>query len=121
MRSLRTNLSCLAVLAGIAAVSIAATSGSAFAAKACAGGPVCVMKADGPKTYDSACAAKADGAKSRPSRHLRHILPGLLPRPLSQRRCAGWIRSTHARMTYPNNCAAENARAIWIHDGPCKK
>ena len=33
MRNLRTNLSCLAVLAGIAAVSIAATSGSAFAAK----------------------------------------------------------------------------------------
>jgi hypothetical protein len=28
---------------------------------------------------------------------------------------------THAKMTYPNNCAAENARAIWIHDGPCKK
>ena len=63
MRSLRTNLSCLAVLAGIAAVSIAASGGSAFAAKACAGGPVCVMKADGPQTYDSACAAKAAGAK----------------------------------------------------------
>jgi hypothetical protein len=27
----------------------------------------------------------------------------------------------HARLTYPNNCAAENAHAIWIHDGPCKK
>ena len=42
MRSVRTNLSCLAVLAGIAAVSLAATSGSAIAAKACSGGPVCV-------------------------------------------------------------------------------
>src|SRR5580692_2360237 len=41
MRNLRTNLSCLAVLAGIAAVSIAATSGSAIAARACGGGPVC--------------------------------------------------------------------------------
>ena len=49
MRNLRTNLSCLAVLAGIAAVSIAASGGSAFAAKACSGGPVCGMKADGPK------------------------------------------------------------------------
>ena len=63
MRNLRTNLSCLAVLAGIAAVSIAATSGNAFAAKACAGGPVCGMKADGPKTYDNVCAARADGTK----------------------------------------------------------
>ena len=61
MRSLRTNLSCLAVLAGIAAVSLAATSGSAIAARACAGGPVCVEKADGPQTYDSACAARAAG------------------------------------------------------------
>jgi hypothetical protein len=119
MRSLRTNLSCLAVLAGIAAVSIAA-SGSAFAAKACAGGPVCGMKADGPKTYDSACAARADGTKVT---HLGGCVifcqgfgATLIAGPL-----CGMDPLTHAKMTYPNNCAAENARAIWIHDGPCKK
>ena len=27
----------------------------------------------------------------------------------------------HAQMTYPNNCQAENARAIWVHHGPCRK
>ncbi len=89
MCSLRTNLSCLAVLAGIAAVSIAAGSGSAFAAKACSGGPVCGMKADGPKTYDSACAARADGTNVT---HLGSCVifclgfgPTLIPAPLCVR------------------------------------
>jgi hypothetical protein len=109
MRSLRTNLSCLAVLAGIAAVSIAA-GGSAFAARGC----------DGPKTYDSACAAKADGAKVSHLGTCTIFCQGFVPTLLSQPMC-GMDPLNHARMTYPNNCAAENAHAIWVHAGPCKK
>ena len=120
MRSLRTNLSCLAVLAGIAAVSIAASSGSAFAAKACSGGPVCGMKADGPKTYDSACAARADGTKVTHLGACVIFCQGFAPTLITAPLC-GMDPLTHARTTYPNNCQAENARAIWIHDGPCKK
>jgi hypothetical protein len=120
MRSLRTNLSCLAVLAGIATLSIAAGGGSALAAKGCAGGPVCGMKADGPKTYDNACAAKADGAKVSHLGTCTIFCQGFVPTLTSQPMC-GTDPLNHARVTYPNNCAAENARAIWVHDGPCKK
>jgi len=120
MRSLRTNLSCLAVLAGIAAVSIAAGGGSALAARGCAGGPVCGMKADGPKTYDNACAAKADGAKVAHLGTCTIFCQGFVATLASQPIC-GMDPLNHARVTYPNNCAAENARAIWMHDGPCKK
>jgi hypothetical protein len=120
MRNLRTNLSCLAVLAGIAAVSIAASGGSALAARACAGGPVCGTKADGPKTYDNVCAAKADGAKVAHLGTCIIFCQGFAPTLTSQPQC-GMDPLNHARMTYPNNCAAENAHAIWIHDGPCKK
>jgi hypothetical protein len=119
MRNLRTNLSCLAVLIGIAAVSIAATSGSAFAARACAGGPVCVMKADGPQTYDSACAARAAGAKITHPGACTIFCQGFAPTLISQPMC-GMDPLNHARTTYPNNCAAENAHAIWVHAGPCK-
>jgi len=120
MRSLRTNLSCLAVLAGIAAVAIAATDGSALAAKACSGGPVCGMKADGPKTYDNVCAARADGTKVTHLGACVIFCQGFAPTLVSSPLC-GMDPLTHARTTYPNNCAAENTRAIWIHDGPCKK
>jgi hypothetical protein len=119
MRNLRTNLSILAVFAGIAAASIA-TSGSALAARGCAGGsPVCGMKADGPKTYDSACAAKADGAKVSHLGACQLLCQGFAPTLIAQPMC-GMDPLNHARMTYPNNCEAENARAIWLHNGPCK-
>jgi hypothetical protein len=120
MRNLRTNLSCLAVLAGIAALSIAASSGSAVAAKGCSGGPVCGTKADGPKSYDSICAAKADGAKVAHLGSCVIFCQGFAPTLVGQPLC-GTDPLNHARMTYPNNCAAENARAIWIHNGSCKK
>lgn len=120
MRSLTTNLSVFAVLAGIATISLAASGGSAIAARACAGGPVCVMKADGPQTYDSACAAKAAGAKITHLGACVIFCQGfggtLMAGPL-----CGMDPLTHVKTTYPNNCQAENARAIWIHDGPCKK
>ena len=89
MRSVRTNLSCLAVMAGIAAISLAAGGGSAFAARACGGGPVCVVKADGPQTYDNACAASR-WRQNYPSRSLRPICQGFAPLS-SQDRCAEWI------------------------------
>ena len=120
MRSLTTNLSVFAVLAGIATISLAASGGSAFAARACAGGPVCVMKADGPQTYDSACAAKAAGARFTHLGACVTILPGLRRYAYRGPLC-GMDPLTHAKTTYPNNCAAENARAISVHDGPCKK
>jgi hypothetical protein len=120
MRSVRTNLSCLAVLAGIASVSILAGGDSALAARACGGGPVCVVKADGPQTYDSACAAKAAGAKITHLGACVIFCQGFAPTLVSGPQC-GMDPLNHARTTYPNNCAAENARAIWIHDGPCKK
>ena len=120
MRSLRTNLSCLAVLAGIATISLAASGSSAFAARACGGGPVCVVKADGPQTYDSACAAKAAGAKITHLGTCNVFCQGFGPTLITAPLC-GMDPLTHAKTTYPNNCAAENARAIWIHDGPCKK
>src|SRR5580700_9044575 len=105
MLSLRTNLSCLAVLAGIAAVSIAAGGGSALAAKGCAGGPACGAKADGAKVaHLGTCVIFCQGFAAT-----------LMTQPL-----CGTDPLNHARMTYPNNCAAENARAIWIHSGPCK-
>ena len=120
MRSLRTNLSCLAVLAGIATISLAASGSSAFAARACGGGPVCVVKADGPQTYDSACAAKAAGAKITHLGTCNVFCQGFGATLITAPLC-GMDPLNHARMTYPNNCAAENARAIWIHDGSCKK
>jgi hypothetical protein len=118
MRSLATNLSVFAVLAGIATISLAASGGSTLAAAG--GGPVCVVKADGPQTYDSAAAARAAHVK------VTHLGPcvifcqGFAPTLVSGPQC-GMDPLTHAKVTYPNNCAAENARAIWVHDGPCKK
>jgi hypothetical protein len=116
MRTLRRKLSSFAVLAGIAAIAVAAGSGAAGAA----GGPVCGTKADGPKTYDSIKAAQADGAKVAHMGGCVILCQGFAPTLMQQPLC-GMDPLNHARMTYPNNCEAENARAIWIHDGPCKK
>ena len=120
MRILRSHLSCLAVLAGIAAVSIT-TSDSALAARARAsvGGPVCGTRADGPKNYDSARAAMADGAKVAHPGQCVFFCQGLTAALITQPLC-GRDPLNHAMMTYPNNCEAENAHAIWIHNGPCK-
>jgi hypothetical protein len=115
MRTLRIKLSSLAVLAGIAAIAIA-TGGSASAA----GGPVCGTKADGPKTYDSMAAAKKDGAAVAHMGACLVLCQGFGPTLIAQPMC-GMDPLNHARMTYPNNCEAENAHAVWLHDGPCKK
>jgi hypothetical protein len=119
MRSVRTNLSCLAVLAGIAAVSIAVGTGSAFAA-AGSGGPVCVVKADGPQTYDSAAAARAAHVKITHLGACTIFCQGFGSTIIQEPMC-GMDPLNHAKLTYPNNCQAENARAIWVHQGPCKK
>jgi hypothetical protein len=114
MSKLRIKLSS-AVFAAIAAMAIA-TSG----ASAAAGGPVCGTRADGPKTYDSVKAARADGAKVTHMGSCVILCQGFAPTIIQQPLC-GMDPLNHARMTYPNNCEAENAHAIWIHDGPCKK
>jgi hypothetical protein len=126
MRPLRNAISSFALLAGIAAISIQ-LGGGAFAAPAAAQ-PVCGIKADGPKYYLSARAAKADGARVMHPGDCQMLL------------CSGWapkvalnvglVRSTaicgmdpltHARMTYPNECAIEAAGGTWVHAGPCKR
>jgi hypothetical protein len=119
MRSLATNLSVFAVLAGIATISLAASAGSAFAA-AGAGGPVCVIKADGPQTYDSASAARAAHVKITHLGACTIFCQGFGSTIIQEPMC-GMDPLNHAKMTYPNNCQAENARAIWVHQGPCKK
>jgi hypothetical protein len=116
MRISRTKLSSLTLLAGIAAIAIA-TAGSASAAP---GGPVCGTRADGPKTYDNMKAAKADGAKVAHMGACVILCQGFGPTLVAQPMC-GMDPLNHARMTYPNNCDAENAHAIWLHDGACKK
>jgi hypothetical protein len=116
MRTLRNKLSSFAILAGIAAIAVAASSGVAGAA----GGPVCGTKADGPKTYDSVAAARHDGAQVAHMGSCVILCQGFAPTLIAQPLC-GMDPLNKARMTYPNNCEAENARAIWIHDGPCKK
>ena len=87
MRTLRTKLSSLVVLAGIAAIAAGSSAASA------AGGPVCGTKADGPKSYDSAAAAKADGAKVAHMGGCVILCQGFAPT-LMRSRCAAWIRST---------------------------
>jgi hypothetical protein len=118
MRSLATNLSVLAVLAGIATISLAASGGGALAAAR--GGPVCVVKADGPQTYDSAAAARAAHQKITHLGSCNIFCQGFGSTIMQEPMC-GQDPLNHAMMTYPNNCQAENARAIWVHQGPCKK
>jgi hypothetical protein len=118
MRTLRSKISSFAALGGIAAIAIAV--GCSAAAAAPAGGPVCGTKADGPKTYPSMAAAKADGAKVAHPGDCLIFCQGFGPTIIQQPIC-GMDPLNHARMTYPNNCEAENAHAIWVHAGPCKK
>src|ERR1700744_4206679 len=59
MQGLRLGFSCLALLAGLAAVSIPVVE-SASAAPAM--GDVCAIRKDGPKWYPTAAMAKKDGA-----------------------------------------------------------
>jgi hypothetical protein len=115
MRPLRTSISCLVLLAGMAAISISASS--------TASASVCGIKADGPKNYDTPRAAKKDGA--------RVMHPG----ECQSLSCMGWFAETtiirsaaicgtdplnHQKMTYPNVCAEEHAMATYVKDGPCK-
>jgi hypothetical protein len=113
MRTSLTKVASLSVFAAMTAMAI----GSASAAPA---GPVCGIRADGPKTYDSARAAMADGAKVAHLGNCIFFCQGFAPTLVTQPMC-GTDPLNHARVTYPNNCEAENARAIWVHDGPCKK
>lgn len=121
MQILRITTSCLTAFAALAAMSLA-TSDNVLAAKThrvALSQPVCGLRADGPRSYDSSSAAKRDHAR------VMHV-GGCEPVA-----CAGWIgvlRSepmcgvnplTHARMTYPSKCAAEHAQAIFVHDGAC--
>jgi len=121
MHILRNTTSCLTGLAALAAISIASSDG-ALAAKVhrvAISQPVCALRADGPRSYDSSYAAKRDHAR------VMHV-GGCNPVA-----CAGWIGLvpsepmcgvnplTHVRMTYPNKCAAEHAQAIFVHDGAC--
>jgi len=118
MRILRASVTCLAVLAGCAAISIP-VSDTANAARGC-GGTVCGLKSDGPQTFDNACLAKHAGAKVEHQGPCQPIL------------CTGWLAvlgsqpmcgidpSNNKRTTYPNNCAAELSHATWVSDGPCR-
>jgi hypothetical protein len=115
MRRLRTSVSCLVLLAGMAAISISASS--------TASANVCGIKADGPKNYDTPRAAKMDGARVMHPGECQSVL------------CMGWMAETtilysaaicgtdplnHQMMTYPNVCAEEHAAANFVHAGPCK-
>jgi hypothetical protein len=113
MRTLRSKISTFAVLGGIAAMALVA-GGSAASAS------VCGTRADGPKTYATPAAAKADGAKVAHMGDCLILCQGFGPTIIQQPMC-GMDPLNHAKMTYPNNCEAENAKAIWVHDGPCKK
>jgi hypothetical protein len=90
-----------------------AASGSASAA-------VCGIRADGPKTYDNMGAARADHATVAHQGACLFFCQGFWPTIIQQPLC-GMDPLTHARMTYPNACEAENARAIWVRDGACRK
>jgi hypothetical protein len=120
MRIIRTSVSCLAMIAGLAAISLP-VSGSAIAAKGCHdnGQPVCAVNAGGRTTYNSACAAKSDSARIL---HGGGCLSALcyVTMTVDQRSVCGTDPLNHKRMTYPNNCALEAANASVVHDGPCR-
>jgi hypothetical protein len=112
------------MLAGLAAISIPV---NALAAPAAAQ-PVCAMKADGPKYYDSAKSAKKDGARvMHPGDCEAIVCAGWAPKAalafgiVPSKAICGMDPLSHAKMTYPNDCAVEAAGATWIHAGPCKK
>lgn len=122
MQGLRIGFSCLALLAGLAAVAIPASESASAAA-----GSVCGMRSDGPKWYPTAALAKKDGARIMHPGDCETVLcmgaePKIalamgLTHPIA---ICGMDPLSHARMTYPNDCAIEAAGATYIHAGPCK-
>ena len=123
MRPIRTSISCFAMLAGLAAISIPVNASAAPAAAR----PVCAMKSDGPKYYDSAKSAKKDGARVMHFGDCEAVVcMGMWPKValamhvLPSTSICGMDSLTHAKMTYPSDCAIEAAGATWIHAGPCK-
>jgi hypothetical protein len=123
MQGLRLGFSCLTLFAGLVAVAIPAGSASAAAMK----GPVCAMRSDGPKWYPEAAMAMKDHARIMHPGDCEALTCvgnygkiamaiGILP----SRVICGIDPLTHARMTYPNDCAIEAAGATWVHAGPCK-
>jgi hypothetical protein len=120
MRIVRTTASCLATVAALGVISLAASDG-ALAAKhhrVAINQPVCGLRADGPQDYANAAAARRD--------HAKVVYPGTC----DIIGCWSWmgvvrsepmcgINAEHVRMTYPNRCAAMHAEATWVHDGAC--
>jgi hypothetical protein len=124
MQGRRIGFSCLALLAGLAAVAI---STGDTASAAAGGGPVCAMRSDGPKWYPAAALAKKDGARiMHPGDCETLLCVGAEPKialamglthPTA---ICGIDPLSHARMTYPNDCAIEAAGATFLHAGPCR-
>jgi len=123
MRPLNISISCLVLLAGFAAISVPTGNGAMAAPSG-----VCAVKPDGPKYYDSARAAKADGARvMHPGDCVQILCTGVWPKvamgmgvvPTSA--ICGLDPLTHQQMTYPNSCAIEYAQATWVHAGPCRR
>jgi hypothetical protein len=122
MRPLNIGHSCVALLAGFAAMSVSV--GSVLAASS----GVCGIRPDGPKYYESARAAKADGARvMHPGDCETLLCTGVWPKValgmgvLPSTAICGQDPLTHKAMTYPNDCAIEAAGATWLHAGPCKR
>ena len=120
MRIVPGAASCLAALATFAAMSLAA-SDNVLAAKrhrVVMNQPVCGLRADGPRSYDNANAAKRDHARIVHVGECSPIACSWMGAIQSEPMC-GADPLTHARMTYPTKCAAEHAHAIFVHDGAC--
>jgi hypothetical protein len=122
MQGLRIGFSCLTLLAGLAAVAISAGDSASAAAQS-----VCAMRSDGPKWYESAALAKKDGARVMHPGDCETVLcMGAEPKIalamgiLHVQAICGMDPLSHARMTYPNDCAIEAAGATFVHAGPCK-
>lgn len=122
MQGLRFGLSCLALIAGLAAVAIPVAENASAAPTS-----VCAMRSDGPKWYETATAAKKDGARIMHPGNCETILcMGWEPKValamgiVHEGSICGMDPLSHARMTYPNNCAIEAAGATFLHAGPCR-
>jgi hypothetical protein len=122
MQGLRIGFSCLTLLGGLAAITVPAVSASAAPVQS-----VCAMRTDGPKWYESAALAKKDGARvMHPGNCEGVVCSGMGPKialyvgVVPSTPICGIDPLTHARMTYPNDCAIESAGATWVHAGPCK-
>jgi hypothetical protein len=122
MQGRRIGFSCLTLLAALAAVPISVSENASAAA-----GSVCAMRSDGPKGYETAAAAKKDGARVMHPGDCETVLcvgaepkialaMGIFP----SRAICGTDPLSHARMTYPNDCAIEAAGGTYLHAGPCK-